>query len=82
MYKLFLLAIIFWFSTGFFPIKGFNFEDKILRKELHKLSGVENPDWKEIAVPETLQAANPIQGKYLTLNNQNTDLQNMFMWEG
>jgi hypothetical protein len=75
MYKLFLLAIIFCFSTGFFPTKGFNFDDKTLRKELHKLSGVENPDWKEIVVPESLQAANPIQGKYLALKNQNTDLQ-------
>jgi hypothetical protein len=75
MYKLFLLAIIFWFSTGFFPTKGFNFEDKTLRKELQKLSGVENPDWKEIVVPESLLAANPMQGKFLTLLNQNNDLQ-------
>lgn len=74
MYKLFLLAIIFWFSTGFFPTKGFNFDDKTLRKELHKLSGIENPDWKEIAVPESLQAANPFQGKFLALMNQNTAL--------
>jgi len=75
MFKLFLLAIIFWFSTGFFPTKGFNFEDKILRKELNKLSGVENPDWKEMAVPELLQSENPVQGKFLTLMNQNNELQ-------
>ncbi|MDO8929447.1 MAG: FMN-binding protein [Bacteroidota bacterium] len=75
MYKLFLVAIIFLFSTGFFPTNGFNFEDKTLRKELQKLSGVENPDWKEIVVPESLLAANPMQGKFLALMNQNNDLQ-------
>lgn len=76
MNKLFVLAIIFWLSTGFLPAKGFNFDDKILRNELQKLGLAENMDWKEIVVPDSIQLANTVQGKFLILKNQNSNLQN------
>lgn len=63
MLKLFIIAFSLWVTAGPLPPKGFDFEDKSLQKELQKIGGLEQPEWKEIAVPEAV--ANTIQGKFL-----------------
>lgn len=67
MFKLFIMAICLWFTEGNFPPKGLNFEDKTLQKELLKVSGADNAQWKEIPVPE----GNSIQGKFLSISDLN-----------
>jgi len=67
MFKLFIIAISLWFTEGSFPPKGLNFEDKTLQKELLKVSGTDNAEWKEIPVPE----GNSIQGKFLSISDLN-----------
>jgi hypothetical protein len=65
MFKLFIFIFSLCVTIGPLPPKGFDFEDKSLQKELQKIGGIEKPEWKEIAVPETV--ANTIQGKFLAL---------------
>jgi hypothetical protein len=71
MFKLYLIAICLWFPENNNLPKGLDFEDKTLKKELLKVSGIDNADWKEIPVSESLVASGPIQGKFLVLTEQN-----------
>lgn len=82
MLKLFIITIILWITTGFIPTKSFDFEDKAIRKELQKIGGTDNPDWQEIAVPETLLVSNSILGKFLFLAGQNTNDLKKYVYVG
>lgn len=67
MFKLYVIAICLWFTEGNFLPKGLNFEDKALQKELLKVSGTDNAEWKEISFSE----AHSIQGKFFTIADLN-----------
>jgi len=82
MYRFFFIGIALWVLTAFTPEKGFDAENKMLRKELQKLSGVEKPDWKEIPVPENLLASHELQGKFMTLSGQTTNEQKKIIYVG
>jgi hypothetical protein len=71
MFKLLLIGFALLVVTGFTPSKGFDSEDKTLRKELQKVSGVEKPDWKEISIPQALPGVHPLQGKFMVLSPLN-----------
>lgn len=82
MFKLLFIGLVFWVTTGFIPTKGFDSEDKTLRKELQKLSGVEKPDWRELSVPSTLLAPNSLEGKFLVLSPVNANEQKKYIYAG
>jgi len=82
MFKLLTITILLGVSTGFSPTKGFDFEDKTLLKELQKIGETENPDWQEIAVPESLVVSNSIQGKFMSLSGQNSDDLKKYVYVG
>ncbi len=82
MFKLFFICFVLWITSGFIPTKGFDFEDKTLQNELLKISGVDNTDWKEIAVPESLLVSNAIQGKFLILSGQKSDDLKKYVYVG
>lgn len=82
MYKLLVIGLILWVTSGFIPTKGFDSEDKTLRKELQKVSGVEKPNWQEISVPSTLLASNPMEGKFLMLSPVNANEQKKYIYVG
>ncbi|HAQ20425.1 MAG TPA: FMN-binding protein [Prolixibacteraceae bacterium] len=71
MFKLFILIFNLWALTVTLPPKGFDFEDKSLQKEILKIGGVDNPEWKEISVPEPLAGLSPINGKFMVLADLN-----------
>ena len=82
MFKLLIIVFVLWVTTGFIPIKGFDFDDKTLLKELQKASGIEKPDWQEITVPKTLIASNPIQGKFMVLSTVNSNELKTYIYVG
>lgn len=81
MLKLSVITAVFLFAMGFFPSRGIDFEDKSLLKELQKVSGTDKPEWKEIAVPESLLVSNPVHGKFLTLAGNTIEL-NKYVYVG
>ena len=82
MFKLLVIGLILWVTTGFIPTKGFDSEDKTLRKELQKISGVEKPNWKEISIPSTLLASIPLEGKFIFLSPVNANEQKKYIYVG
>lgn len=82
MLKLFIMGFTLLVTTGFVPLKSFDYEDKTLLKELQKISGIENPDWKEISIPETLLATNSIQGKFMMLSPVNNSELKKYIYVG
>lgn len=82
MFKLLIITMILWVTTGLIPTKGLDFEDKALLKELQKIGETENPDWQAIAVPEPLSVSNSIQGKFLILSPQNSDKLKKYVYVG
>jgi len=68
MIKLFFLSVIISTTFGFFPPNGIDFEDKILLKELQKVSGADMPGRKELPIPETLNAHQTVHGKFFELS--------------
>jgi len=82
MFKLLIIGFALWVTTGFIPLKGFDFDDKTLLKELQKVSGIEKPDWQEISVPETLLASNPIQGKFMVLSTVDSNELKKYIYVG
>ncbi len=72
MFKLFIVVFSLWFTTINFPPKGLDFEDKTLKKELLKLSGIANTEWEEITLPESVIANKPVQGKFLAFSGPNS----------
>ena len=68
MFKVLMVVFSLWMAPGFSSIKGFEIDDKVLLKELHKVSGVDHPDWKELVVPEVLLDSNANHGKFLFLS--------------
>jgi len=81
MLKLSVITAVFLFVMGFFPSRGLDFEDKSLLKELQKVSGTDNPEWKEIAVPESLLVSNSVQGKFLLFSGNTIEL-NKYVYVG
>ncbi|MBA4408342.1 MAG: FMN-binding protein [Bacteroidota bacterium] len=71
MFKLFILIFNLWAVTVSLPPKGFDFEDKTLHKELLKLRGTDQAEWKEFIVPESLLSTYAIPGKFLVLDELN-----------
>jgi hypothetical protein len=67
MIKLFVIASCFLFSSGIFPQKGLDFEDKNLKKEIQKIGGSETVGMREISIPEAGFAL----GKFFTISDQN-----------
>lgn len=67
MFKLLIVAFSFWFTAISLPPKGLDFEDKTLKKEIQKISGVDTPEWKEISFPE----ANSTLGKFFSISDLN-----------
>ena len=67
MIKLFFLLFSLWLSSGSFPPKGLDFEDKTLWKELQKAVELEGDVWKELL---DLPELNSIQGKFLVLSGK------------
>lgn len=67
MFKLLVVAFSFWFTAISFPPKGLDFEDKTLKKEIQKISGVDAPELKEISFPE----ANSTLGKFFSISDLN-----------
>ena len=82
MFKVLIIISALYVTTGFIPLKGFDYEDKALLKELQKVSGVEKPDWQEISIPETLLASNPIQGKFMVLSIVNSNEIKKYIYVG
>jgi len=82
MFKLLMIGFTLLVTTGFIPTKGFDFEDKAVRKELQKLSGIEKPDWQEISVPQALLSPDPLQGKFLVLSPVNPSEQKKYIYVG
>lgn len=81
MFKLLMIGFALWVTTGFTLLKGVDYEDKTLRKELQKVSCVEKPDWKEIPVPETLEV-HPLQGKFMVLSPLNANDLKKYIYVG
>ena len=67
MFKLFIVAFSFWFTAISFPPKGLDFEDKTMKKEIQKISGVDASEWKEISFPEV----NSTLGKFFSISDLN-----------
>lgn len=65
MLKLFVIVFSLYFTGISFPPKGLDFEDKNLKKEIQKISGIDSPEWKEVAVPGT----SSIQGKFFFISD-------------
>lgn len=82
MLKLMIVAFSLWVNSGLFLNKGFDFEDKILLKELHKISGTDESGWQEIAVPETLLVSSSVQGKFLVFSGQNSNELKKYVYAG
>lgn len=77
-----IVAFSLWVNSGLFLDKGFDFEDKILLKELHKISGTDQFGWQEIAVPETLLVSSSVQGKFLVFSGQNPNELKKYVYVG
>lgn len=75
MIKLFFIVSGLLFSSGIFPQKGLDFEDKNLVKEIQKI-GSESAEMKEIAIPE----AGYVLGKFFTISDQ--DNQKKYIYVG
>jgi len=82
MFKLIIFGLALWVITGFNPTKGVDFEDKILHKELQKISGMEKPDWREVLVTEAQKASCTIEGKFLVLSGLTTNEPNKYIYVG
>lgn len=82
MLRLFIIAFILYVLTAFTPDKGFDPENKTLRKELQRISGSEKPEWQEIPVPESLLVSQPLQGKFMTLSGERTDALRKYIYAG
>jgi len=67
MFKLLIVAFSFWFTAIGFPPKGLDFEDKTLKKEIQKISGVDAPALTEITFPE----GNSTLGKFFSISDLN-----------
>lgn len=82
MLKLFLLSIILWNPTGLFPQKGIDFDNKTLLKELQKVVGTNQPERKEIPIPETLPSSGSIGGKFFELREPANSNEKKYIYIG
>lgn len=71
MFKLFIIIFNLWALTVTLPPKEFDFENKILQKELLKISEANHTQWEEIPLPESLGTLGHVQGKFLILPESN-----------
>ena len=67
MFKLYLFVISLWFTDSIFPPKDLDFEDKSLRKEMLKFSGIDLSELKEISISDRSDDFH-VQGKYFVLD--------------
>lgn len=82
MIRFIIIGIALFALTAFTADKGFDASSKTLQKELQKLSGIENPQWKEIPVPENLLVSDHLQGKFMTLSGQATHEMKKYIYAG
>lgn len=66
MLKLFVILSCLVYSSGNFPQREIDFEDKNLKREIQKISGSESTDLIEFQVN-----TGSIQGKFFTFSDQN-----------
>ena len=82
MLRLFIIGFILYILTAFTPDKGFDPENKTLRKELQRISGSEKSEWQEIAVPESLLVTHSLQGKFMALSGQKVNELKKYIYAG
>ncbi len=74
MLKLFVILSCLVYSSGNFPQREIDFEDKNLKREIQKISGSESTDLKEFQVN-----TGSIQGKFFTFSDQNNSKKYLYV---
>lgn len=67
MIKVFLISVSFTLFTVLFPVRGIDFNNKSVLKEIQKVTGAEKPEWLELSNHPSAQNSDALQGKFFVV---------------
>lgn len=80
--KVLFISVSFLLLTVFFPTRGIDYENKLILKEIQKVTGLEIPEWHELSIPEARVNPTPIEGKFFVIAKTRISDQKKYVYVG